>query len=113
MCEEGRKRILVMPEYGMDVPLWDRSDYPQSTAGEVAGLSPQLVERLRAWNEQWLDAHDRPEKLISRWSAAEAHAWTQLGYRLAWQLQAELPDVEILIADDSGNDAAIKDIFGA
>lgn len=110
MSEEGRKRILVMPEYGTDLPLWDRSDYPQSTAREVAGLSPQLVERLRAWNEQWLEAHKRAEKPV-RWSAAQAHAWTQLGYRLAWHLQAELPDVEILIEGGRGKDEAIRDLF--
>lgn len=54
----------------------------------------------------------QPEKQISRWSAAQAHAWTQLGYRLAWHLQAELPDVEILIADDNGDDAAIRNLVG-
>jgi len=44
--------IRVMPDYGVDVPLWDDDGHLGNDPAEIAdepGLSPQLIAELRDW----------------------------------------------------------------
>ena len=97
-----------MPEHGIGVlPLWDRSPGGGGALeADDVGISVQLAARLREWNTRWA-AHS-PEKQRS-WSPQEQNDWLQTGYRLARQLQFELPDVEVLIADNRGREVAISE----
>jgi hypothetical protein len=96
-----------MPEYGVDLPLWDRS--PQGIgpleAGDL-GISDQLTAQLRTWHTQW-ESH--PPQEPRRWSAKEQDHWLATMYRLAWRLQAELAEVEVLIMDDRGREVPISE----
>lgn len=102
------ERVLVMPEYGVDLPLWDRGPGGPGTSPDELGLSDQLAARLRAWNAEW---QNHPPEKPRPWSAKEQHQWRETGYRLARQLQAELTDVEVLILDDRGREVPISTLF--
>jgi len=52
--------IRVMPDYGVDVPLWDDDGHLGNDPAEIAdepGLSPQLIAELRDWQREWEDMH--------------------------------------------------------
>jgi hypothetical protein len=63
--------------------------------------------RLRAWNDAWADRH--PEK-SRRWAGLNRQEWLETGYRLARQLQAELPDVQVLVLDAKDREVPVLDI---
>jgi hypothetical protein len=102
-----RRRVLVSPEFGIDLPLWNRSPEGFGVVDDVdVGISVQLAARLREWNARW-EAH--PPEQPRRWSAQDEYQWVETGYRLARQLQSELPDVEVLILDSKGREVPISE----
>lgn len=50
-------RVILMPEYTVQLPLWDRSPTPDMTFGPFAsgqlGLPPELEEQLIEWNQHY------------------------------------------------------------
>ena len=102
------KRVLVMAEYGVGLPLWDRTPGGGPLDQDDLGLSAELVTRLMEWNAVWVD--HRPEEPRT-WSSAQEYEWHQTGYRLAWQLQSELPEVEVLVRGERGQEVALADAF--
>jgi hypothetical protein len=101
-------RVLVMPEFGIDLlPLWDRSPEGGGSLGEDdVGISVQLAARLRDWNARWAD---HPPEQPRRWSAEDEAQWVEIGHRLARQLQSELADIEVLILDRKGMEIPISE----
>jgi hypothetical protein len=101
-------RILLMPSYGIDVlPLWDHGPGVGGPLDQDdVGISDLLAGRLREWNERWLD---HPPEHPPRWSALEENQWRETGYRLAWQLHAELTEVEILILDANNTEVPLTE----
>src|SRR3954447_3240831 len=56
--------VLVMFEWSVEYPLWDRSPGGfGSVDPEALGVSPDLARRLRAWNDEHNDA---PNGRLSR-----------------------------------------------
>ncbi|MCA0143519.1 hypothetical protein [Blastococcus sp. LR1] len=89
--------LTLMPEHGVDVPVWhgpDSQDSGNVTAeGLLAlGVSSGLVERLRAWQEGW--EHDP----FTRSSPPQLRPGTPMTVRMARHLQAELPGYRIFLA---------------
>jgi hypothetical protein len=85
--------LLVMAEYGVEDPVWDR---PRGGGGPVSlrelNVSSSLVQRLRAWNK----TYERSALPDAGWASPEAYsAWAQQGLILARELQHELPDVNV------------------
>jgi hypothetical protein len=104
-------QLLVMAGHGLtddQLPLWARG--PQD-AGPVRqqdlGLSDQLTARLREWGNAWAD---RPPEQPRPWAGLNKAEWLQTGYRLARQLQAELPDVQVLVLDARDREAPVDQI---
>lgn len=55
---EGRPALVLMPEYGVDVPVSNGQDSDGignlSVEESMAlGVSAPMIERLRAWGESW------------------------------------------------------------
>ena len=101
-------RILLMPGYDL-LPLWDRSPgIGGPLQPDAIGISDELADRLREWNERWLD---HPPEQPPQWSALEAKQWRESGYRLAWQLSAELTEVEILVLDENDQEVALAEAW--
>ncbi|MDI6100930.1 hypothetical protein QLQ12_20150 [Actinoplanes sp. NEAU-A12] len=91
--------LRVMAEYGVDDPVWDSDmEHMGPVALEDLGVSARLVRRLRAWNDQFngvaLTGFDFPH-------VEEADRWRQTGLGLAYELQNELPDIEISYVEDA------------
>jgi hypothetical protein len=85
--------LLVMAEYGVTDPVWDR---PHGDGGPVdldeLGVSADLIRQLRDWNEVF----EHLALTDFTWSSPEAEsAWADEGLRLAYLLQNELPDISI------------------
>ncbi|AEV85270.1 hypothetical protein ACWT_4250 [Actinoplanes sp. SE50] len=88
-ADDGPTTLLVMAEYGVHDPVWERprgSGSPVSLADH--GVSESLVRRLRAWNETF-------ERYGTRDEDRADDAWAAEGLALAHELQRELPDVEV------------------
>ncbi|GIM91724.1 hypothetical protein [Paractinoplanes toevensis] len=89
--------LRVMAEHIGDDGVWDTvSPFVLDDLGVSAGL----VQRLRAWNSQYqrtaFTDFDFPTQ-------EEERRWAQLGLQLAYELQNELPDIEISYAHDDDN----------
>jgi hypothetical protein len=88
-----RPGLTVMPEYGVDIPVWygpgsDGLGWLDAEKLATLGVSDGLIERLRAWQESW----EREHPPFKTWNTADkVVAGVPLGVRLARQLQAELP----------------------
>ncbi|TFV52241.1 hypothetical protein [Blastococcus sp. TF02A-35] len=87
--EERRPGLTLMPEHGVDVPVWHGPDSEESgnvSAAELAalGVSLPLVERLRAWAEGW--DHDP----VTGSPLGQFRPGSPLTVRLARHLQSEL-----------------------
>ncbi|GLY16691.1 hypothetical protein Kisp01_37060 [Kineosporia sp. NBRC 101677] len=85
--------LLVMAEYSVEDPVWDR---PVGTGEPVSlaelGVSDALVQRLRAWNEQF----EQLALTDFEWESPEIEAaWVRQGLDLAYELQRELPDLDV------------------
>ncbi len=105
--EEPRPAVVVvMAEYGVRDPVWDRSP---GGGGDVdlgaLGVDPALVEALRAWNA-------RCEDLLTtdfQWESPEVEAaWVREGLGLARWLQAQLPGVEVRYHRNGGGDRTVR-----
>jgi hypothetical protein len=88
-----------MAEYMDDDPVWDLDlDHMGPVVLQDLGGSAQLVRRLQAWNEHFngiaLTDFEFP-------SQTEERSWQREGLRLAYELQNELPDIEISYANDT------------
>jgi len=90
--------LRVMAEWSEQDLLWDNDlDHPDPVDLTELSISVELVEQLRAWNERfnalgWSDY---------RWPDPEQErVWQDEGLRLAYQLQNELPDVEVSYVHD-------------
>jgi len=101
--------LLVMAEYAVDDPVWDR---PLGHGGAVnladLSVSEALIESLRLWNE----TYERLALTDFEWSSEQAAAaWVQDGLELAHRLQEELPDIDVRYwhADD---DRPLRDVRG-
>ena len=93
--------VLVMFEWSVEYPLWDRSPGGFGLVDpEALGVSPSLAQRLRAWNDEHNDAPNGPENFT--WASPQAGVdWQRRGLDLAYALQHELgPDVEVLYPED-------------
>jgi hypothetical protein len=89
--------VLVMFEWSVEYPLWDRSPGGLGLVDpEALGVSPSLAQRLRAWSDEHNDAPNGPENFT--WPSRQAFVdWQRRGLDLAYALQNELePDVEVL-----------------
>ena len=97
--EPYRPRALrVMAEYMCDDPVWDSDmDHMGPVELEKLGVSSQLAGRLRAWNEQYNGIALTGFEFRT---ADEENAWQQSGLQLAYELQNELPDIDIGYAHD-------------
>jgi hypothetical protein len=89
LMENGRPTaLLVMAEYSVDDPVWDR---PVGRGGlvELADLevSASLVRRLREWNGVF-----EVRALTDDWDST---SWSEEGLVLAQELQRELPDIDV------------------
>ena len=85
--------VEVMAEYGPF--LWDRSpdwtDFGDSVVDPAElGVSPALIERLTAWNDEW----GRRAVGLGVGGSSGAAAWQREGLRPAYQLQQELDVLE-------------------
>lgn len=88
-----------MAEYMADDPVWDSDpDHTGPVSLADLGVSAQLAQRLRAWNERFngiaLTDFEFP-------SVDEERRWRREGLALAFELQNQLPDVEVGYAEDN------------
>jgi hypothetical protein len=93
--------VLVMFEWSVEYPLWDRSPGGfGSVDPEALGVSPDLARRLRAWNDEHNDAPNGPENFT--WPTPQAGVdWQRRGLDLAYALQNELgPHIEVRYFED-------------
>lgn len=90
--------LRVMAEWTESDPVWDSDiDHLGPVALADLRVSDALIERLRAWNQRFNDLH----RSDYRWPSVELEkAWRADGLNLAYQLQNELPDIEIGFAHD-------------
>jgi hypothetical protein len=100
MHERERPLTLrVMAEYMDDDPVWgcDPEHLGPVVLGEL-GVSASLIERLRAWN-----AHFNGIALtgFEFRTPDEEQAWERRGLDLAYELQNELPDIQISYVHDA------------
>lgn len=100
MEEPYRPRALrVMAEYTSDDPVWDSDpDHMGPVVLADLGVSARLARRLRAWNDRFNDIASTDFEFPS---AEEERSWRQQGLELAFELQNELPDIEISYAEDT------------
>jgi hypothetical protein len=81
--------LKLMPEYGIDLPLWGRSL-------DSLDLSPYLLERLAQWQEDF-EANFDP---FSGWKSTESRdRWSREAERLEVELRAALPAGDELVVD--------------
>ena len=85
------RRLLLMPEYGIELPLWDRSRTRDASFGpfhrHALGLSAELETRLAAWNHEF----DMLAATDFTWPSAEVQlAFVVAGHALAAELQREV-----------------------
>ncbi|MBM2620495.1 hypothetical protein JIG36_33800 [Actinoplanes sp. LDG1-06] len=91
--------LRVMAEYMSDDPVWDSDlDHMGPVVLQDLGVSSQLVQRLRAWNERFNGIALTDFEFTS---VDEEQSWRQEGLTLAYELQNELPDIEISYAEDT------------
>lgn len=86
-----RRVIRLFPDYGRRWPLWEDStaERPSKYAMEPDdfGLSQNLAERLRSWQDVW----DAENLDCNEWSSpANEMAWRAEGAAIAQQLREEV-----------------------
>lgn len=98
-----------MAEHMDDDPVWDSDvDHLGPVVLEELGVSEGLIQRLRAWNERFKGIALTGFQFGS---VDEERRWEQEGLRLAYELQNELPDIEISYAHDM-DDRAVRERRG-
>ncbi|MEO6530729.1 MAG: hypothetical protein ABI563_11615 [Specibacter sp.] len=90
----ARRVIRVFPDYGRRWPLWEDStaERPSKYAMEPEdfGLSQNLTERLRRWQDTW-DAENLDG---NEWSSpVNETAWRAEGAAIAQQLREEVESI--------------------
>jgi hypothetical protein len=90
--------LRVMAEHTSGDPVWDGdADHYGPVVLEDLGVSASLVQRLRAWNDRYgataLTDFEFP-------SPDDEARWLRDGLNLAYDLQNEMPDIEISYAHD-------------
>lgn len=101
-AEERRPGLTLMPEYSVDVPVWhgpDSEEIGNVSAEELMalGVSPPLIERLRAWQGGW---EHNPLSRVG--PPREIWSGSPLTVRLARHLQSELPGYRIFLDTRDG-----------
>ncbi|TWG23863.1 hypothetical protein FHX34_102414 [Actinoplanes teichomyceticus] len=87
-----------MAEYMDDDPVWDSDpDHMGPVVLGELGVTAGLIERLRAWNTHFNGIALTGFEFRSQ---AEEERWRRDGLRLAYELQNEVPDIEISYAHD-------------
>ncbi|RZU66246.1 hypothetical protein EV379_2598 [Microterricola gilva] len=100
-------RVILMAEYTVALPLWDRSPSPEKWFGPfepgMLGLPAALEDRLGAWNRRFETAMDSDFEWPS-----DAARLTHLvdGHLLAAELQRALHDRALVLYLDDGSPAA-------
>lgn len=75
MCMDSVRRVIrFFPDFGAG-PLWENAHPKYSMDAEDYGLSSDLSEALRSWNERWDPSADIRSE--------EAQKWHREGRRLA------------------------------
>jgi hypothetical protein len=88
-----------MAEYMTEDPVWDSDlDHMGPVVLQDLGVSAQLVQRFQAWNERFNGIALTDFEFTSE--DAE-RSWRQEGLALAYDLQNELPDIEINYVEDT------------
>jgi hypothetical protein len=88
-----------MAEYITADPVWDSDlDHMGPVVLQDLGVSAHLAQRLQAWNERYEAIALTDFKFTG---ADEERRWRQEGLALAFDLQNELPDIEISYAEDT------------
>lgn len=91
--------LRVMAEYMTDDPVWDSDlDHMGPVVLQDLGVSAQLVQRLQAWNERFNGIALTDFEFTS---VDAERSWRREGLALAYDLQNELPDIEISYAEDT------------
>ncbi|WP_344647064.1 hypothetical protein [Cryptosporangium japonicum] len=83
------RAVRLMGDYMTDDPVWD-SDGPIRL--ERLGISQPLVQRLRDWNTEFSRL---PLTNFEFPTPEDAERWRSEGRQLAYQLQDELPNIEV------------------
>ena len=98
--------VVVMAEYGLRDPVWDRSPGGAGVVDLTAlGVTAALVAALRRWNGRY----DALPTTDFRWASAETEAaWVREGLGLARWLQVELPDVEVRYHSGDRGDRPVR-----
>ncbi|BBH71706.1 hypothetical protein ACTI_83910 [Actinoplanes sp. OR16] len=90
--------LRVMAEHVGEDPVWD-SDPDHMGQVDLAslGVSEDLIARLNAWNDEFIST----ALTDFEFSSPDAEErWRRTGLELAYELQNQLPDVEISYFDD-------------
>jgi hypothetical protein len=96
--DEHPEALLVMAEYAVGDPVWNRSP---GHGGPVDLADLSITEKLQRSLRLWNETYERVP--LTGWGSEQAQAaWVQEGLELAHRLQTELPDIDILYwhADD-------------
>jgi hypothetical protein len=90
-----------MAEHTGDDGVWDDgSGHVGPATLDDLGVSAGLTRRLRAWNAQFQGTALTDFEFVS---PEEERRWVREGRELAYELQNELPDIDISYAhDDDG-----------
>ncbi|MHB1472773.1 MAG: hypothetical protein ACYCV4_03940 [Dermatophilaceae bacterium] len=104
--------VLVMFEWSVEYPLWDRSPGGFGPVdAETLGVSPELAGQLREWSAEHDDAPNGPEHF--EWRSYEAYLdWRRRGLHLAYALQDNLgSEIEVRYFED-GDERPVRDRMG-
>jgi hypothetical protein len=86
--------VELKPDYGAELPLW--GDGLGNISWQFTKFSPQLLDRLAAWQQDFDTGFDRG----TGWRSAELRdRWASQAENLAADVQAELGTRARLIAD--------------
>jgi hypothetical protein len=90
--------LRVMAEHIGDDGVWDDNPgHMDPVVLDDLGVSAGLVRRLQAWNGEYQSTALTDFEFPSH---AEERRWAREGLQLAYELQNELPDIEIGYAHD-------------
>ena len=96
------KHIKLIPDYDCH-PLWHhQSKEVGNIDPETLGISSSLVRRLNSWQQEYNQTQNREDPIRSGFTEKETEAaFVAVGYKLANDLNQELPSVNIVYYDIS------------
>lgn len=114
MSNDGERPtvVLVMFEWGLEYPLWDRSPGGIGPVdAETLGVSSKLAGQLREWSAEQDDLSTGPDHL--EWRSHEAHLdWRRRGLHLAYALQDDVGfEIEVRYFED-GDERPVRERRG-